>query len=99
VIIIGVIYLYRVSNQQKTSPISWKILPKTGCLKCLISYDTIGWAELSDSHRIRPYRNTEPVVKLLTLLVFVVLEICLKIHNLARAIAYKLVGMYDQETE
>jgi len=43
--------------------ISWKILPKP----CLIRYDTIEWwAELSNSCRIRPYLNTDPVVKLLT---------------------------------
>jgi len=47
--------------------ISWKILLKTCCLKYLIRYDTVRWwAELSDSCRIRPYLNTDPVVKLLT---------------------------------
>jgi len=47
--------------------ISWKILLKTCCLKCLLRYDTIQWwTELRDSHRIRPYLNTDPVVKLLT---------------------------------
>ena len=47
--------------------ISWKILLKTCYLKCLIVYDTIRWwPERSDSQRIRPYLNTDPVVKLLT---------------------------------
>jgi len=47
--------------------ISWKILLKTRCLDCLIRYDTTQWwAELSDSRRIRPYLNMDPVVKLLT---------------------------------
>jgi len=46
--------------------ISWKILLKTCCPKCLIWYDTIQWwAELSNSHQFRPYLNTDPVVKLL----------------------------------
>ena len=46
---------------------SWKILPETCCLKSLIRYDTIRWwAELSDSRRIGPYLNTDPVIKLLT---------------------------------
>jgi len=43
--------------------ISWKILLKTCCLKCLIIQ---WWAELSDSCRIHPYLNTDPVVKQLT---------------------------------
>ena len=47
--------------------ISWKILLKTCCLKCLIGHDTIRWrAELSDTRRIRPYLNTAPVARLLT---------------------------------
>jgi len=47
--------------------ISWKILLKTCCLKCLIRYDTIRWrAEFSDFRRIRPYLDMDPVVKLLT---------------------------------
>ena len=47
--------------------ISWNILLKTCRFKCLIRYDTIRWwAELSDSRRIRPYLNKDPVVKLLT---------------------------------
>jgi len=47
--------------------ISWKILLKTCCLKCLLRYDTIcWWAELSDSDRIRSHLNTGLVVKLLT---------------------------------
>jgi len=47
--------------------ISWKILLKTCCLKCLLRDDTIRWgAELSDSRQIRPYLNMYPVVKLLT---------------------------------
>jgi len=34
-------------------------------LKCLIRNDTIRWwAELSNSRRIRPYLNMDPVVKL-----------------------------------
>jgi len=42
------------------------ILLKTCYLKCLIRHDTIWWwAELSDSHRFRPYVNTDPIVKLL----------------------------------
>jgi len=47
--------------------VSWKILLKTYCLKYLMMYDTIRWwAALSDSHRIRPYLNMDPVVTLLT---------------------------------
>ena len=47
--------------------ISWKILLKTQCLKCLIKYDIIRWwADLSDSRRIHSYLSTDLVVKLLT---------------------------------
>jgi len=42
--------------------ISRKILLKTCCHKCLIMW----WVELSDSCWIRPYLNTDPVVKQLT---------------------------------
>jgi len=46
--------------------ISWKILLKTCCLKCLIKYDIIQWwAELSDSQQFHHYLNTVPIVKLL----------------------------------
>jgi len=47
--------------------ISWKILLQTCCLKCLIRCDTMQWwAELSGSHEIYPYLNSNQVVKLLT---------------------------------
>ena len=47
--------------------ISWKILLKTCCLKCLTGYDSIRWwAKLSDSCWIHPYLNTDPVVNQLT---------------------------------
>jgi len=47
--------------------ISWKILLKTCCLKCLKKHDAIWWwAKLSDSRRSCPYLNTDSVVKPLT---------------------------------
>jgi len=54
-------------SQSTLGLISWKILVKTCCLKCLIRHDTNRWwAELSDSHQFRPYLNMDPVVKQLT---------------------------------
>jgi len=54
-------------SQSTLDLISWKILLKTCCLKCLIRCDTIQWwVEVSNHCRFRPYLNTDPVVKLLT---------------------------------
>jgi len=60
-------YWKNMVSQSTLDLISWKILLQTCCLKCLIRHHTIQWwAELGDSHRIRPYLNTDPVVKQLT---------------------------------
>jgi len=54
-------------SQSTIDLISWKILLKIACFKCLLRHDTIRWwAELSDSRRLCPYLNTDPVVKQLT---------------------------------
>ena len=61
--------LKNIVSQSTLDLISWKILLKTCCPKCLIRLrcDTIRWwTERSDSHRFRPYLNTDPLVKLLT---------------------------------
>jgi len=56
-----------MASQSTLDLISWMILLKTYCLKYLIRHGTIRWwAELSYSRRIRPYLNTDPVVKQVT---------------------------------
>ena len=57
--------LTNMVSQSTLDLISWKILLKNCCLKCLIRH-VRWWAALSDSRRIRSYLNTDPVVKQLT---------------------------------
>jgi len=56
-----------MASQSTLDLISWKILLKTCCPKCLMRHDTIWWwTELSNSRRFRPYLNTDPIFKQLT---------------------------------
>ena len=64
---LSVCELTNIVSQCTLDLISWKILLKICCLKCLIRYDTgRWWAELNDARWFHPYLNTVPVVKLLT---------------------------------